>query len=701
MDFSHILSIALLVFGFGFVIFWHELGHFLAAKYVGVRVEQFAVGMFHAIFSYRRGVGVKIGSTRAIYEAKTNEWLQAKGETPKGPDGNYSEYQRSIAAEALGLGETEYRLSWLPLGGYVKPTGQDDLRPAVAVGKDDPHSFGAKTVGQRMLIISAGVIMNLILAAILFMALFLHGFNAPAPRVGNIIPGSPAAEAGLQVGDEVVSFDGAIMHDFTKIQLATALANDDWATEIVVKRNGEQITRIIRPRKADGDDGFLMLGIAPAYSMTGPNPKKVKVNKDLQDPQLLPPDLRAIEPGDEVIAINGQSIDPKDPNAFLIFDQAVQQSGGKPVELTIRRHGSGEVTTASIPINIQPKFQHLNVNDRSTPDIAGMIPLTSIGSVMPESPVRGKLLPGDVFVGFSTPAGKLENPRPQDITKFLDDAGKAEHPVTVTVRRPGQAELVTIEVEKLINVGQGRYGIGVGLNQDFGTPILAGTYPDTPAADAGLMAGQTIESVNGAPVQTWFDVHAALKQTPADQKAKLVIAELDQPVELELSPAHRESLAALRYGTRLVAPELGSPIFDDLIQRRSTHNPLLAMWWGVTETRDLILQFYVTLHRMFSGEVSYKHLMGPVGIFHAGSKFAAKGNDWLLWFLAMISANLAVVNFLPIPIVDGGLFLFLIIEKLTGRPLSPKAQNVAQIVGLALLLSIFVLVTYQDIARFF
>jgi regulator of sigma E protease len=94
-------------------------------------------------------------------------------------------------------------------------------------------------------------------------------------------------------------------------------------------------------------------------------------------------------------------------------------------------------------------------------------------------------------------------------------------------------------------------------------------------------------------------------------------------------------------------------------------------------------------------------MMGPVGIFHAGTKLAYKGTDWLIWFLSMISANLAVVNFLPIPIVDGGLFTFLIVEKLRGKPLSPYAQQVAQFVGLAVLLGVFLLVTYQDITRLF
>src|SRR6185369_1567271 len=129
--------------------------------------------------------------------------------------------------------------------------------------------------------------------------------------------------------------------------------------------------------------------------------------------------------------------------------------------------------------------------------------------------------------------------------------------------------------------------------------------------------------------------------------------------------------------------------------------PLQAAAWGVTETRDFILQFYLTLRRIFGGSVGADNLMGPIGIFTNGAKVAFRGWDWLTWFLSMISANLAVVNFLPIPIVDGGLFVFLLLEKSMGRPLSPRAQSIAQIVGLALILSVFLFVTYQDINRFF
>src|SRR5439155_2941258 len=142
-------------------------------------------------------------------------------------------------------------------------------------------------------------------------------------------------------------------------------------------------------------------------------------------------------------------------------------------------------------------------------------------------------------------------------------------------------------------------------------------------------------------------------------------------------------------------------LLHEHIETRKTSNPLTAARWGVVETRDFILQFYLTLKRMVTGDISPRQAMGPVGIFVAGSKFAGKGTDWLIWFLAMISANLAVVNFLPIPIVDGGHFAFLILEKIQGKPLSQNTQKIIQVVGLALILGMFLLVTVSDIARMF
>src|SRR5436190_22263775 len=101
--FAQLPSLILLILGFGFVIFFHELGHFLAAKWVGIRVEQFAVGFGQALISWRKGMGFKTGSSGKKYE------------------------ELVAAGQAGDVGETEYRLNWIPLGGYVKMLGQDDL----------------------------------------------------------------------------------------------------------------------------------------------------------------------------------------------------------------------------------------------------------------------------------------------------------------------------------------------------------------------------------------------------------------------------------------------------------------------------------------------------------------------------------------------------------------------------------------------
>ncbi len=89
---------------------------------------------------------------------------------------------------------------------------------------------------------------------------------------------------------------------------------------------------------------------------------------------------------------------------------------------------------------------------------------------------------------------------------------------------------------------------------------------------------------------------------------------------------------------------------------------------------------------MLTGDVALSNVMGPVGMAHHGAQVASRGTPWLLWFLCNISANLAVVNFLPIPIVDGGLFTLLILEKIQGKPLSADAQRIVQMVGLVLIL---------------
>ncbi len=133
--------------------------------------------------------------------------------------------------------------------------------------------------------------------------------------------------------------------------------------------------------------------------------------------------------------------------------------------------------------------------------------------------------------------------------------------------------------------------------------------------------------------------------------------------------------------------------------RSSGGNPLAAIAMGARESWKFIELTYLTIDRLVRGSVGVDQLHGPVGIVHIGTKVADRGFTYLIFFLAIISVNLAVLNFLPLPIVDGGMFLFLIYEKIKGRPPSVGFQNAAMMLGLLLIGTAFVVTFFNDIAR--
>jgi regulator of sigma E protease len=118
---------------------------------------------------------------------------------------------------------------------------------------------------------------------------------------------------------------------------------------------------------------------------------------------------------------------------------------------------------------------------------------------------------------------------------------------------------------------------------------------------------------------------------------------------------------------------------------------------GLSETRRVMLMTYMTFVRLFQGTVKVEHLKGPVGIAHMGTLLADRGIVWLLFFLALVSVNLAVINFLPLPIVDGGQMVFLLFEWARGKPVPVQIQNVVTLGGLLCVVAMFLLVTFNDV----
>ena len=706
MNLPYLLSLAGLIFGFGFVIFWHELGHFLAAKWAGVKVEQFAVGIGQAVCSYRKGIGFRFGSTQREYGELIDgttpgqtaatlgtltdpaELADAEGKTahpspegklPPPPPGGPKRPNVS------GVGETEYRLNWLPLGGYVKMLGQDDMDAGHQVA-DDPRAYNNRPIYQRMVIVCAGVVMNVLLAAALFWALFLYGFTSPPPVVGGVQPLSPAQRAGLNVGDRVTSLGGWSQYDFNKIAMTTALlAKGETASLVVTTPAGESKTLRITPRRPPNGGPFQELGITPAYDLAGPevvpNAPPFEV-----DPATMPPDVGAIRPGDVVTAIEGRAVAVRD---FDALDRALQASDGKPVALTVEGADGAERAVSAEPTFLPP-FGEVPLN------FAGMVPRPTVRAIQPESSAVGKLRPGDVILALRLPANNDvdDSLTFAELLARLNAAGQSDAEVAMDVLRGGEVVAVT-GLTPNVRITEDRKGLGIVPGFDAGHAVVGGLVEGSPAERAGLPERAAVTSVAGEPVASWDDVRRVLlTQKPGDVEVGATLADgAERTFALPLTADALALQRDLRY-----ASTLG---FRTRVEPRKTANPLTAAWWGVQETRDAILQFYITLRRMAEGAVPLSATMGPLGIAHVGGAVASRGVDYLLWFLAIISANLAVVNFIPIPILDGGLFAFLIFEKLTGKPPGPRVLAVAQVCGLVLLASVFLFVTYNDLQRLF
>ncbi|MHC4996193.1 MAG: site-2 protease family protein, partial [Planctomycetota bacterium] len=302
------LAIFLIAFGFGFIIFVHEMGHFLVAKAVGIHCTQFAIGFGQSLLTWRRGIGFRVGSTEREYYTRIAKHLEMElGPNGEPPESIPTEKLSKAAAE-LGLGETEYRFNWMPLGGYVKMVGQEDMDPTAL--SSDPRAFNNAPIWARMCVISAGVIMNAIFAIFFFVGAFLYGVAFPPAQVGAVTPGSPAAIAvaqndpnaiGLKMGDRVVLLNGEKPSDFMDLSIASALSAEGEKVTLTVERPLEDNARyefVLEP-KVDPISELRSIGIAPPFGLRL-NSKAVNIPDNLKE--------MGLQPGMTLKKVNGQPV---------------------------------------------------------------------------------------------------------------------------------------------------------------------------------------------------------------------------------------------------------------------------------------------------------------------------------------------------------------------------------------------------------
>lgn len=269
---SNILtSVVVVVVVLGIMILVHELGHFLAAKFFGVRVLTFSLGFGKRLFGFKRG-------------------------------------------------DTDYRVSLLPLGGYVKMAGDDPSE----VREGDPGEFLAKPRWQRFIIAVMGPAMNVLMAVVLLAGLYRFHYPKPAymeepARVGDVDPGSPAAQAGIQPGDLILRL-GSLQNPKWEDLKMKILTTAGESLPVEVRREGKEISLMLTPQ-AKGPDEIGDAGLVPCI------PGKIGEVESGK-----PAGKAGLKAGDKIVALDGQEIP-----CWQQLSAAIQKLDGKPLDLTVER----------------------------------------------------------------------------------------------------------------------------------------------------------------------------------------------------------------------------------------------------------------------------------------------------------------------------------------------------------------------------
>jgi regulator of sigma E protease len=224
--------------------------------------------------------------------------------------------------------------------------------------------------------------------------------------------------------------------------------------------------------------------------------------------------------------------------------------------------------------------------------------------------------------------------------------------------------------------------IGVMFYIGSATTTLAKIVPDSPALTAGLQSGDKIVALDGQTINNWKDVTDILG-TSKQKTVKITIDRAGQKLDL-VSSFTKSTDGRQTIG---IVPKL-------------VRNPATAVGDGVAATYNMGKMMLNVIRQLFTGQVSVKELSGPVGIIYLTGETVKAGFVNFVYFMALLSLNLAIVNMLPLPALDGGRLLFIIARKITGKAITDDIESKIHFVGIMLLFALMIYVTWNDITRF-
>lgn len=646
MVIQNLLYIILALFGIGFLVFIHELGHYFMARRVGITVEVFAIGFGKSIY----------------------EW------THKG---------------------VKWKIGWLPFGGYVKMAGTEKK------GSLEPHQipggFFSKKPWDRIKVAAMGPLVNITFSFLAFSLLFALGgreknFAEFSHFVGWVDPDSPLyTDAEVRPGDEILTLNGKKFKGLTDLLYAAVLE----------KENPQ-----IRGMLIDYETGNKS-----SFDYTFPNDSQSKgmerakntlshfgsasylIYKRMPDgranplPEGSPMQSSGIEYKDRIVWMDGRLVFSK--------DQLIDLLNEPKTLLTIEREGKIFLTRI-------PRLKLSDIKfDRGQVD--------EINDWQYEAKIEKKL--GELyFIPYNlTTHGVVENP-----VSYIDEKSRVQEEFIAPPR--SSAEIPLQAGDQILAVD--------------GEPVQSAYQILTRLQERNVQI--IVEKRGEIPLYSWkesdqhfatsfalSDLSAITKTIGSDhlvrQAGKLSLLEPIQPVRMSEFPLSEKERAARvqqieaqkkaieqisnpkakeaaqkdfeLYQKRLM---LGITLQDELVR----YNPSPFALFG-----SVFQETYRTLLALVSGQLSPKMISGPVGIVQVIHYGWMVGVKEALYWLAVISLNLGILNLMPIPVLDGGYICFALVESVTKKPIKAKTMERLIIPFVVALILAFIYLTYNDVSR--